>query len=173
MSSNAGLLPRALEVGPHRWLRWLWLPVAFALVAIGLWWLGHPQALTTPDRTESATTKAGRSVYLGVTNGAQAGRELTVKDVDIPKASAPGVTVKAWICKGGSIAETTDPTQFCTDVVEAEGNDLRLGTDQLILSVESPSAAKVEVGRVTVNYREGLQRAEQPVGPTYSVEFIG
>src|SRR3546814_17538227 len=59
MSSNAGLLPRALVVGPHRWLRWPWLPVAFALVAIGLWWSVHLQALPTADRPASRSERAG------------------------------------------------------------------------------------------------------------------
>lgn len=172
MSSNVGLRPRALEVSPHRWMRWLWLPAVFILLAIGLWWLGHPQELAAPDRTATASTKAGRTLYLGVTDASQRGRDLQINEIDIPKPSSGDATVKAWVCVDGSIAATTDPTRFCSDVVTAKGHDLRLGTDQLMISIDADSAQKVKVARLTVSYREGLQRAEQPVGPVYAVAFV-
>jgi hypothetical protein len=173
MSSNAGLLPRALEVDSNRWLRWMWLPVAFAVLAVGLWWLGHPQELPSPDRSIEATAKTGRPLYLGVTDTAQAGRELSIMSVVLPDLSRSGATVEALICINGSIAQTTDPTGFCEDVVPAEGNSLRLGQDQLLLSITSGTAQVLELDRLRVSYAEGLQRAEQRIGPTYAVTFIG
>ena len=173
MSSNAGLLPRALEVKPNRWMLWLWLPIAFAVLAVGLWWLGHPQELPTPDTTVEATAKTGRPLYLGITDASQAGRELTIDRVDVPDLSSSNARVEALICVNGSIAQTTDPTGFCDDIVTAAGHSLRLGQDQLMLSMTSETAQVLEVDRLRISYAEGLQRAEQWVGPTYAVNFIG
>lgn len=165
----------ALEVSRRRWLRWLWVPSLFVALAMGLWWMGHPADLPTDDRRVSATTKTGQSVYLAVI-GAQyddTRRNLEIDHVDLPITSGDSndVDVLAWICKSGSIAQTSDPSRFCREVIEAEGNPFYLGGgDQLMIEVTSESPGTVEIGPVRLAFREGLQRGTLPVGSTYAVE---
>ncbi|MDT0203315.1 hypothetical protein [Nocardioides sp. AE5] len=173
MSPSTVLPPPGLEITPRRWLRWLWIPVVFAVLAVGLWWLGHPQDLATQDRTASAQATVGRTVYLGVTDTSQAGRTVRVTEVTVPEAKGGTASVKALICVDGSIAQTTDATRFCSALVDAADRDLRIGTDQLILSITAQDAATIELDRVRVAFRDGLQRGESAAGPTFAVTFLG
>ncbi|MDN5892523.1 MAG: hypothetical protein L0H93_00735 [Nocardioides sp.] len=173
MNTAAGPRAEALEVSTRRWVRWLWIPVVVALVAAGAWWLGHPAELPSSGAKVSVTTKVGQPVYLAALGPEYDGRRnLEVTKVTTPvDAAMDGAYVEAWICRSGSIAQTTDPSRFCDEVVPAKGNPLHLGGgDQMIISVVADESGTVEVGQLEVSFREGLQRGTQPAGPSYDVD---
>lgn len=165
-----------LEVSGRGWLKWMWIPALFVVVALGLWWMGHPADLPTEDRVVSATTKAGQPVFLAVVGSEYDGRRnLEIDNVDLPisSADADGAEVEAWICKSGSIAQTSDPERFCQEVVEAEGSAFYLGGgDQLMIKVVAEGSGTVEIGTIRISFREGLQRGTLPAGPTYAVDVL-
>lgn len=155
----------------------MWIPAAFVVVAIGLWWIGHPAALPTSGTAVSATTKAGVPVYFGITPAGEGRRSLEIDAVEISIVSpedATGVSVEALICRGGSIGQTSAPERFCGEVLPAEDNVLHLGAgDQLMVSVTAEEPGTVEIDRLEVGFRDGLQRGTRPVGPPYSVTVLG
>lgn len=160
-----------LEVGRRRWWRYAWIPALLLLVGVAWWWAFHPAALPTSAERVEATVKAGQTVYIGVPVGSEKERRLTIHSTSV---SAEGAEVSAWVCTGGSIATTTRPEPFCEKWQRAEDADLRLaGGDQLVLGVQSDAPGTVEVGRVHVDFSEGLQRGRSDLGATYVVEFLG
>lgn len=165
--------PAALSVGGGRWSRWLGLlAVPLVLLAVG-WWLTHPDELPTTDETTHATTKTGRAVYVGVTTGGDP-RELHVRDVEIERlAEGSGVDVKALVCHGGSIGITANPEPFCDSVEEADGAELQLPRDQLIVSVSAQSAQTVALKEVRLSFREDLRWGTHPVGQIVVVDVRG
>lgn len=165
-------LPGSLEVPARRWWRFLWIPVVFVVVAVGLWWLGHPRELPRTDATTSATTAVGQPVFLGVQDGDD-GREITVRDVEVGVTEGDGeASVSVWICRGASVTQTSDPTRFCSDLVQAEGRSVRLGQDQLLVRISATTGQTVHLGRVELTYSDGWQRATQPIGQEFEVEFL-
>ena len=173
MTSAPSPTPGSLEVPARRWLKFLWIPVAFVLVAVGLWWLGHPRELPLADGTTSATTAAGQPLFLGVEDD-DTGREIEVRDVAIDVTEGDDdASVSVWICRGVSVAQTSDPTRFCTDLVQAKGHSLRLGRDQLLVRISATSGQVVHLGRLQLTYSDGWQRATHPIGQEFEVEFLG
>ena len=67
---------------------------------------------------------------------------------------------------------TSDPTTFCTRLVDAEGATVSPG-DVLVLELTSTLPGEVLVDRVRLSYRDGLQWATQEVGPQVEVTFLG
>ncbi len=167
-------------VARRRWVAWLWLPVLFVLVAVGLWWMGHPAALPLADRTVTASAKVEQRVYVGVTVDGSVDRELAISKAAFRTAGdstngldADGLEVEAWICRDGAISQTTAPDRFCDDVIPAEGNSLRLGNDQLMVSIQSTAAVALHLEPVELTFRDGLQRGTDPFGPEYEFVVIG
>lgn len=178
MDTGGGTSGRDLTQPSRRALRWMWLPGVFVVLALGLWWAGHPAELPTSDQAVSATTKVGAPVYVGVLPRAgEERRTLEVDTVEITVTSpedATGVSVEALICKGGAIGQTSAPERFCREVVPAEGHTLHLdGGDQLMVSVTADDPGTVEVARLELAFREGLQRGSRSVGAPYSVSVVG
>ena len=160
-----------LAITRRRWWRWAWLPGLLVLLACGWWWLMHPADLPTSDRELTASVKAGQTVYLGVPAGDTKGRTLDIRSASI---EADGADVSLWVCHGGSVSTTTNPEPFCSDWTEAEGSEFKLADgDQLVVGVQADSPGTVEVGRVTLDFNDGLQRGSSPFGPTYAVDFLG
>jgi hypothetical protein len=147
------------------------------LAAAGAWWMTHPAALPSGQPPVTTSTPITVPLYLGVLGPHVDGgtRTLHLSDVTVPIAEDPGSgVVEALICRGGSIAQTTDPQAFCSELESAKGNTIVLGAgDQLVISVESHTAGTLRVDPLIVTYREGLQFATQPTGPRITVTIIG
>jgi hypothetical protein len=165
------------EVGGPRWTRWLWVPVFLALAGFAAWWMTHPEVLPTSNDTLDASTKAGQTVYVGVTDAADFDRirDLHIHDVTFKKVTnGSGVLVEALICHDGSINTTTDPDPFCGSIETAIGSEIKLGDgDQLLIGVTPDASQIVEVRDITLSYREGLQWGTQPIGPDLVVDVVG
>lgn len=160
-----------LDVGRRRLLRWAWIPILLIVVGIAWWWAFHPANLPTSPTQMTATVKSGQTVYIGVPVGATKQRTLSIHSA---RVTADGAEVSVWVCAGGSVSTTTRPEPFCETWKGAKNANLRLaGGDQLVLGVASDSPGTVEVGRIRLDFSDGLQRGSSDIGPTYSVTFLG
>ncbi|KRF15471.1 hypothetical protein ASG90_12335 [Nocardioides sp. Soil797] len=154
------------------------MPVVFVLVAVGLWWMGHPTALPTSDDVVDVTAKTDQQVYVGVTVKDERDIKITSVEMDTAADStdsldSDGLEVRAWICKDGAISQTTQPERFCGDVLPAEGNTLHLGgADQLMLSVDSTTPVELDLERLQIGFRDGLQRGTDPFGPPFAITVL-
>lgn len=149
-----------------RWLvRLVWL-VGLALVASVVGYVTtHPDELPVAADPVTASTPAGRPVFVGVfgTSSGDFDRTLEISGVKV-FATAPGpVTVTPHLCRGGSVGVTSDPTPFCSEIVPTEGAKMRPG-DEIILEVVGDVPGQVVFDRVRIGYREGFQRATQRAG---------
>lgn len=179
MQIDSGSTSGGLEVRRRRWASWLWVPALFVLVAVGLWWMGHPAALSTSDDTVTVTTKTGQQAYAGLAAGGTP-RSIEITGVEFATASdsegsldTDGLEVRLWICRDGAISRTTQPERFCDDVLPARGNTVEIGgDDQLMLGVSSTTPVSLHLERVRLDYREGLQRATQDFGPELDVVVL-
>ena len=168
--------PSGFEVGGPGWTRWLWVPVILVLAGFAAWWMTHPEELPSADRTMDATTKAGQTIYVGVTDDAAIDetRELHIREVTFTKVTRGAVDIEALVCHDGSVNTTANPEPFCGSVEKAEGATMELGGgDQLMISVTAESSQIIELIEMEVAYREGLQWATQPIGPSVVVDVIG
>lgn len=176
MSTDA-TRPGDLDAGPVRGVRWLLGAGAVAAIAVVAWWVTHPAALPTTEQPRTATTAVGTTVYVGVLGPAteDGERTLHVHGADVSATDdGPAADVAAWVCRGGSIAESTGPEQFCDAVLPAEGTELRLGGgDQLLVSVTSDEPGTVTVPRVELAFRDGFQWGSQVAGSPLEVEVLG
>jgi len=135
----------------------------------------HPAELPTGGSPVTTSTPVTVPIYIGVLGpDVDGGRTLHLSDVTVPITEDPGTAkAAAFVCRGGSIGQTSDPAAFCEEIVEARGATLRLGGgDQLIISVESHTVGPVRLDPLQVTYRQGLQFATQPTGPRISVEVL-
>ncbi|MDE0775413.1 MAG: hypothetical protein OSB43_03940 [Nocardioides sp.] len=134
------------------------------LGAVGLivWYAQHPTPLPTEDRTVAASTPVGEPVYVGVANGLE-GRTLNLSGVKVHTTSNTDVSVTPLLCRDGRLEATTDPTAFCDDLVNPEGQSFD-ASDSIVLKVVSPEPAIAVVDPVRLGFREGLQAGTFPTG---------
>ena len=136
----------------------------------------NPEELPRGGGTVDATPKAGETIYVGVTDDRDLdeSRELHIRDVTFKQVNRGAVDVEALVCHDGSLNTTANPEPFCESVEKAEGATIQLGGgDQLVISVTAESSQTVELVDMELAYREGLQWATQPIGPSVVVDVIG
>jgi hypothetical protein len=157
--------PEALTLRKRsRWLvRLVWL-LGLVLVSGVLGYVAtHPDELPTARSPVTASTPAGKPVFVGVFGDVD--RTLEISGVKVFATSPGPVTVTPHLCRGGSVSVTSDPTPFCAEVVPTEGTTMRAG-DEIILEVVGDVPGQVVIDRVRIAYREGFrwdtQRAGQP-----------
>lgn len=161
-----------LRLRRARWSRLLWLALAVVVIAVAAWYATHPTPLPTTAATVTASTPVGEPVYVGVlAPTAEEDRTLVVRGFDVDATGDVPVDLQAKICRGGAIAVTSEPETFCTSLVNAVGTSIGPG-DVLVLEISSTSAGEVELGRVHVTYREGLQWGSSEAGPPVTVTFL-
>ena len=142
------------------------------LVAAGWWVATHPAALPTSQRTVSASVPAGQAVYLGVFDPpAGFDRTLHVAGVRVFADATTEATIVPMLCRGGSVSVTTTPESFCEEVVPTEGATLGPG-DAILLEVTAASAGAIDVDRIRIAYRDGVQWGTQDAGSPARVEAL-
>ncbi|MGA8845254.1 MAG: hypothetical protein WB471_01410 [Nocardioides sp.] len=144
--------------------RGLVIGVIVLLGALGLavWQGQHPSPLPTSTRTVNASTPVDEAVYIGMADGID-GRLLHLSGVKVQTTSNTDVSVIPLLCRGGRIEATTDPEAFCSELVNPEGQDLRVG-DSVVLQVLSDEPAVAVIDPVRLGFREGLQWGTFPTG---------
>lgn len=167
--------PDALAVRPSRrgWRLAAYAVALVVLAAVAGWVATHPDPLPTSDRTVTASTPAGQPVFVGVfAVPADFGRTLEVSGVRVFATATTEATVTPHVCQGGSVGTTTDPTSFCTSFGPTEGATLGPG-DEIVLEIEAAAPGSVQVDRVRVAYRDGVQWGVQDAGERAQVAVLG
>lgn len=162
-----------LQVRRTRWARWVWVPVLAVLVGVGIWYAASPAPLPTGGGVVVATTPVATPVYIGVlARAAGENRSIRVRDVAV-ETTGGEADVVALICRGSTFAVTTAPEAFCSELTEAVGDTLHLGSgDSLVLSVEADDPSTYTISEVQLSYRHGLQWDTQRVGPLIEVTVL-
>jgi hypothetical protein len=164
----------ALAVAPSR-RAWRWAAYAAVLavlVAMAAWVSTHPDHLGTVEAKVVASSPVTEPVYLGVyTAPADFGRSLHVAGVRVFASSTADVTITPHLCRGGSLHVTTTPQSFCSELGQTEDATLE-GGDEIVLEVVGSTPAVVEIDRVRIAYRDGLQWATQDAGAPSQVTIL-
>jgi hypothetical protein len=154
---------------------WRW--VAYALVLAVLltmvgWVSTHPDPLETADAKVVASTPVTEPIYLGVYGtAADFGRSLHVAGVRVFATSSSDVTIVPHVCHGGSVNVTTTPETFCAELGPSEDAILE-GGDEIVLEVVGDAPTVVDIDRIRVAYRDGLQWATQDAGAPSQVTIL-
>ncbi len=148
-----------------RWLpRLAWVLGLVLVASIAAYVATHPDELPTAPEVVTASTPAGRPVFVGVfAASGDLDRTLEISGVKVFATSPGPVTVTPHLCRGGSVGVTTDPSPFCSELVPTEGATMEPG-DEIVLEVVGEVPGQVVFDRVRVAYRDGVQWATQRAG---------
>lgn len=146
------------------------LGLVVAAVALAIWHANHPTPLPTSTDTVSANTPVNEPVYVGMANGID-GRTLHLSGVKVNTTSNTDVSVTPLLCRDGRIEATTDPSAFCGDLVNPEGQSLGPG-DSIIVQVISDVPAVAVIDPVRLGFREDIQWGTLPTGASAVVRVL-
>jgi hypothetical protein len=164
----------ALAVRPSRrgWRIASYAGALVVLLAVIGWVSTHPKELATSAATVQAQTPVGEPVFVGVFGTpSDFDRSLHVAGVHVFATSAADVTVVPHVCYGGSVNVTTTPQTFCAAFGPTEGATLESG-DEIVLEVVGDAPTVVDIDRVRIAYRDGLQWATQDAGARARVTIL-
>ena len=173
-TGGASVAPASLKVRQRPRVSLVgWAAGILFAAAIVVWVTTHPAALPTSTTTIQASTPVGKPVFVGVfTAPADSDRTLHLSGVKIFATSTmDGVEITPHLCRGGSVGVTADPAPFCTEVAETEGTTMAAG-DEIVLEVLAPQPGVVDISRVRVAYRDGVQWDTQDAGSPTVVTII-
>jgi len=163
-----------LAVRPSRgaWRVTVYAVLLAVLGAVIGWVSTHPTALPTTDQTVQAETPVATPVYVGVFGTpADFDRTLRISGVRVFASATADVTIVPHVCHGGSVNVTTTPESFCDEFGPTEDATLRSG-DEIVLEVVGDVPGVVDIDRVRIAYRDGLQWATQDAGARSRVTIL-
>jgi hypothetical protein len=166
--------PGSLAVASSRraWRITAYVVVLVLLLAVMAWVSTHPKSLATSDDTVRAETPVGEPVYVGVFGTpAEFDRTLNLSGVRVFATSTADVTIVPHVCHGGSVNVTTTPETFCGEFGPTEGATLQSG-DEIVLEVVGEVPGVVDVDRVRIAYRDGMQWATQDAGARSQISIL-
>jgi hypothetical protein len=166
--------PGKLAVTPSRrgWRITAYAVVLAVLLGVVAWVSTHPDELPTTDREVRAQTPVATPVYVGVFGTpADFDRSLHIAGVRVFATATADVTIVPHVCHGGSVNVTTTPESFCRSFGASEDTSLTSG-DEIVLEVVGDVPATVDIDRVRVAYRDGLQWATQDAGAPARVSIL-
>lgn len=150
----------------------LYVVVLAVLLAVAGWVGTHPEELPTTDTVVRAETPVSTPVYVGVFGTpADFDRTLHVSGVRVFAEATGDVTIVPRVCHGGSVNVTSTPEAFCSELGPTEGATLRAG-DEIVLEVVAETPGVVDVDRVRIAYRDGLQWATQDAGARARISVL-
>lgn len=154
-----------------------------ARIAIGLaglllllgwlfWYAMTPEKLPTNAKTVSANGVVDTPLYVGMFAASDGfDRTLRISGVKVRATTSAELTITPLLCRRGTVGVTTQPEQFCSDLVDPEGQRLVAG-DSIVIKVESDVAAVAVVERVQIAYREDIRWDTQPAGVDKAIVTI-
>ena len=150
-----------------------WALALVVVAAVLAWVATHPSDLPTSTRTVRASTPVGQPVFVGVFSApGDFDRELHLAGVKIFATSTAGdVEITPHLCRGGSVAVTTDPAPFCSELDGTEGTSMGAG-DEIVLEVSAAMPGAVAIHRIRVAFRDGLQWGTKDAGSPALVTLI-
>lgn len=144
----------------------LTVAVAGALLLVGwfVWYATTPEDLPTSSKTVSAPGVAGTPLYVGMfTAPDDFDRTLRISGVKVHATTSADITVTPLLCRRGTVGVTTGPEQFCSDLVNPEGERF-VGGDSIVLRFEATQPVIAVVDQVRIAYREDVRWDTQPAG---------
>ncbi len=149
------------------------LSTALALVVGWLvWYALTPEKLATSDKAVNASGVAGTPLYVGMyATTRDFGRTLRISGVKVHTTASTDLTVTPLLCRRGTVGVTTDPDQFCRDLLNPEGERL-VGGDSIIVKIESATSALAVIDQVRIAYREDIRWDTQPAGSKQAIVMI-
>ncbi|MCR1783391.1 hypothetical protein KVF89_12680 [Nocardioides carbamazepini] len=149
------------------------LAVALALVLTWLvWYATTPERLPVTKKVVNANGVVGTPLYVGMFAApSDLGRTIRISGVRVRTTSDVKLEVTPLLCRRGTIGVTTQPEQFCSDLVNPEGQRL-VGGDSIVVKVESAEAALAVVDQVRIAYREDIRWDTQPAGHQQAIVTI-
>lgn len=134
------------------------------LVGWFFWYATTPEELPTTSKTVSAPGVAGTPLYVGVFTPPEGfDRTLRISGVKVHATTSADITVTPLLCRRGTVGVTTGPEQFCSDLVNPEGERLVAG-DSIVLRFETDQPVIAVVDQVKIAYREDVRWDTQPAG---------
>ncbi|KRB73346.1 hypothetical protein ASE01_21720 [Nocardioides sp. Root190] len=122
-----------------------------------LWYAMTPEDLPTSDKTVSASGVAGTPLYVGMfTAPDDFGRTLRISGVKVAATTNTDLTITPVLCRRGNVGVTTEPEQFCSDLVDPEGARM-VGGDSIMLKIESAEPAVAVIERIRIAFREDVR----------------
>ena len=157
----------------RRWLQvTAYVVVLVVLFAVIGWVSTHPDPLPTSKTRVVASTPIAEPVFVGVFDTpADFDRSLHISGVRVSATSTVDVTITPHVCHGGSINVTTTPDSFCATFGPTEDAALDQG-DEIVLEVVGDAPGVVDIDRVQIAYRDGLQWATQDAGAPSQVTIL-
>jgi hypothetical protein len=149
------------------------LAAALALIVTWLgWYATTPEELPVSDKVVNANGVVGTPLYVGMfAASGDFGRTLRISGVKVHATSDVDLEVTPLLCRRGTVGVTTQPAQFCSDLVDPEGQRLVAG-DSIVVRIESDTAALAVVDRVRIAYREDIRWDTQPAGHRQAIVTI-
>ncbi|MBM0123805.1 hypothetical protein [Pimelobacter simplex] len=147
------------------------LALALALTWL-VWYAMTPERLPTTTKVVNANGVVGTPLYVGMFAApGDLGRTLRISGVQVHTTSDVDLEVTPLLCRRGTIGVTTQPDQFCADLVDPEGQRL-VGGDSIVVRVEADEAALAVIDRVRIAYREDIRWDTQPAGNQQAIVTI-
>lgn len=149
------------------------LAVAVALALTWLvWYAMTPEDLPVSKKVVNANGVVGTPLYVGMFAApGDLGRTLRISGVQVHTTSDVKLKVTPMLCRRGTIGVTTQPDQFCADLVDPAGQRL-VGGDSIVVRVEADEAALAVIDRVRIAYREDIRWDTQPAGNQQAIVTI-
>lgn len=139
---------------------------AGALLLLGwfVWYATTPEDLPTTDKTISAPGVVGTPLYVGMFSAPDGfDRTLRISGVKVHATTSADLTVTPLLCRRGTVGVTTGPDQFCSDLVDPEGQRM-VGGDSIVLKFEASTPVIAVVDQLRIAYREDVRWDTQPAG---------
>lgn len=156
----------------RRWRIGLISVAVLLLLAWFAWYATTPEDLPTDDRTMSASGVVGSPLYVGMFSPTDDfGRTLRISGVKVHATSSADIEVTPVLCRRGTIGVTTQPEQFCAELVNPEGERL-VGGDSIVLRIESATPVVAVIDRIRIAYREDVRWDTQPAGREQAIVTV-
>ncbi len=134
------------------------------LLAWFIWYATTPEKLPTSSKTVSAPGVAGTPLYVGMFSAPDGfDRTLRISGVKVHATTSADLDVTPLLCRRGTVGVTTGPDQFCSDLVNPEGERLVSG-DSIVLKFEASEPVIAVVDQVRIAFREDVRWDTQPAG---------
>lgn len=134
------------------------------LVGWTVWYAATPEGLPVSDRVVKASGVVDTPLYIGMfTAPDDFERTLRIAGVKVHATATDRISVTPVLCRRGAIGVTTEPFQFCNDIVDPQGERFVAG-DSIVLKIESDVPALAVIDQIRIAYREDLRWDTQDAG---------
>ncbi|MCX6400223.1 MAG: hypothetical protein NTX33_09870 [Propionibacteriales bacterium] len=136
------------------------------------WYATTPEDLPTDRRTATGSGVVGTPLYIGMFSPPDDfGRTLRIAGVRVHATASAEIKVTPVLCRRGTVGVTTQPEQFCSDLINPEGERM-IGGDSIVLRIESDSPAVAVIDRIEIAYREDVRWGTQPAGRQQAIVTV-